>query len=334
MKQRTRDAAIGLAAIIAAIATAIMLLSFGSLREMAREALDLEVRMNRAGGLRYGSQVTLDGVPIGTIESVRLDIEEQLPVHFGCRIDDWVRVPVDHVVKVDAALIGGGTRLAILSLDPSANRVTYEPGATPVLTGSFQSLDESLAASLDARMGPIAESFSEVGALAGTYQALGEEIRDLVSAGGTGGEGIATTVERVNRTLQQADLAFRAATAWLSDGQLREDARSAVFKANLLIERATEAALAAGNLATSLQKESPALISRMASTATAVDDTLGEVRTLLGRAGDGEGTIGRLLNDPVLYEDLDDAARRLTNTLEALRLLVDAIKAEGVRIDF
>jgi phospholipid/cholesterol/gamma-HCH transport system substrate-binding protein len=72
----------------------------------------------------------------------------------------------------------------------------------------------------------------------------------------------------------------------------------------------------------------------MASTATAVDDTLGEVRTLLGRAGEGEGTIGRLINDPVLYEDLDDAARRLADTLEALRLLVDAIKAEGVRIDF
>lgn len=334
MNDRTRDATIGLAAILAATATILMLLAFGSLRELARSAVDLEVRMNRAGGLRYGSQITLDGVPIGNVESVDLDIEMELPVLFNCRIDDWVRIPVDHLVKVDAALIGGGTRLAILSLDPAADRATYESGGTPILTGNFQSLDEALASSLDLRMGPIADSFSEVGALAGTYQALGEEIRGLVSTSGEGGEGIASTIERVNRTLDQANLAFTAATGWLDDDQLREDAKSAVFKANLLIERATEAARAAGQLATTLEEESPALIARFTSTAVAVDDTLLEVQGLISQASRGEGTIGRLLNDPALYEDLDDAAKRLADTLAALKTLVEAVKAEGIQVDF
>lgn len=334
MNDRTRDAAIGLAAILAAAATIMMLLAFGSLRELARSAVDLEVRMNRAGGLRYGSQITLDGVPIGNVDDVTLDIERELPVLFRCRIDEWVRIPVDHMVKVDAALIGGGTRLAILSLDPSADRAIYESGATPILTGTFQSLDETLAASLDIRMGPIADSFSEVGALAGTYQALGEELRGLVATGGQSGEGIASTIERVNRTLDQANLAFTAATGWLDDDQLREDAKSAVFKANLLIERATDAALAAGRLANTLEEESPSLIARLSSTAVAVDGTLLEVQGLIDRASEGKGTIGRLLNDPALYEDLDDAAERLADTLRALKTLVEAVKAEGVRVDF
>ena len=52
-----------------------MLLAFGSLREYARDTYEVEIRMNRAGGLRYGSQVTLDGVPIGTIDDVSLEIE-------------------------------------------------------------------------------------------------------------------------------------------------------------------------------------------------------------------------------------------------------------------
>lgn len=334
MNERTRDAAIGLTAIIAATTMILMLLAFGSLRELARSAVDLEIRMNRAGGLRYGSQITLDGVPIGTVDAVELEIEEELPVLFRCRIDDWVRIPVDHLVKVDAALIGGGTRLAILSLDPASERATFESGETPVLTGTFLSLDETLASSLDVRMGPIAESFSEVGALAGTYQALGEQLRELVSAGGEDGAGIATTIERVNSTLEQANLAFAAATDWLDDDQLQEDAKSAVFKANLLIERATEAALAAGRLATTLEAESPALIARLTSTAAAVDDTLGEIQELVRRAATGDGTMGRLINDPALYEDLDDAALRLADTLQALRVLVDAIKAEGINIDF
>ena len=334
MNERTRDAIIGLAAILAAVTTILMLLAFGSLRELARDSVDLEIRMNRAGGLRYGSQITLDGVPIGTVDSVELQIDKELPVLFNCRVDDWVRIPVDHTVKVDAALIGGGTRLAILSLDPAPDRVTYPSGKTPVLNGIFMSLDETLASSLDVRMGPIAESFSEVGALAGTYQALGEQLRELVATGGDEGLGIASTIERVNATLDQANLAFAAATDWLDDAQLQEDAKSAIFKANLLIERATEAALAAGRLATTLETESPALIARLSSTATAVDDTLGEIQGLLRRTSEGEGTLGRLINDPALYEDLDDAAKRLADTLEAIRVLVDAIKAEGINVDF
>jgi phospholipid/cholesterol/gamma-HCH transport system substrate-binding protein len=282
--------------------------------------------MNRAGGLRYGSQITLDGVPIGTVESVDLEIDRERPVLFNCRIDDWVRIPVDHLVKVDAALIGGGTRLAILSLDPSADRATYESGRTPVLTGTFMSLDETLATSLDVRMGPIAESFSD--------QALGEQLRDLVSTGGPEGVGIGSTIERINATLDQANLAFGAATGWLDDEQLREDARSAIFKANLLIERATTAALAAGRLATTLEAETPTLIASLSSTAAAVDDTLAEIRGLVGRASEGEGTLGRFINDPALYEDLDDAAKRLADTLAAIEALVEAIKAEGIDVDF
>ena len=35
-----------------------------------------------------------------------------------------------------------------------------------------------------------------------------------------------------------------------------------------------------------------------------------------------------------LYEDLDDAAKRLADTLVAIKVLVEAIQAEGVNVDF
>jgi len=334
MNDRQRDAVIGLAAIAAAAATVTMLISFGSLRDLARPSHDVVVRLNQAGGLRYGSQITLDGVPIGTIAEVDLEIEEALPVRLDCRVDDWVRIPVDHLIQVEAALIGGGSRLAILSLDPDAERAVFAAAETPVLQGTFLSLGDSLSGSLDARMGPITESFAEVGDLARTYRELGERLNTLVAEGGSEGAGMGETLDRINGTLGQAEQAFAAATDWLADEQLRSDTRDAVFKANLFIERATDAALAASRLATTLDEESPALIQRLATTADAVDGTLAEVRELVGIAGRGEGTIGRLLQDPALYDDLDDAARRLDATLETLRILIEAIKAEGVKVEF
>ena len=65
-----------------------------------------------------------------------------------------------------------------------------------------------------------------------------------------------------------------------------------------------------------------------------MDDTLVEVRALTSRAASGGGTLGRLLNDPALYEDLDDAARRLADTLETLEILIEAVKAQGVKVEF
>ena len=334
MKDRYRDAVIGLAAIAAAAATIAMLVAFGSLRDLARPSNSLSVRMNQAGGLRYGSQITLDGVPIGTVHDVTLEIDRALPVLLDCRIDDWVRIPVDHLVQVDSALIGGGTRLAILSLDPAADRMVYEAGEAPILAGTYQSLGDALASSLDVRMDPITSSFGEVGDLARTYRELGERLNALVADGGAGGAGLGETLDRVNGTLTQAEQAFAAANAWLDDAQLRADAGDAIYKANLFIERATEAAIAASRLATTLDEEAPTLVTRLSMTADAVDSTLAEVRGLVRVAGEGEGTIGRLLQDPALYEDLDDAARRLDATLETLRILIEAVKAEGVKVEF
>ena len=44
--------------------------------------------------------------------------------------------------------------------------------------------------------------------------------------------------------------------------------------------------------------------------------------------------MGQQLQDPALYEDLDDAARRLDVTLATLQSLIEAVKAEGVKIEF
>ena len=155
---------------------------------------------------------------------------------------------IDHLIEVDAALIGGGTRLAMMSLDPAADRPVFPPESVPVLVGNFQSLGDALAGSLDVRMGPIADSFSEVGGLARTYRELGERLNTLVNVGADETAGLGLTLTRINDTLARAEEAFAAATAWLDDEQLRTDAGDAIFKANLFIDRATEAAVAAGVL--------------------------------------------------------------------------------------
>ena len=181
-------------------------------------------------------------------------------------------------------------------------------------------------------MGPIADSFEEVGALASTYRDLGDQIRVLVETGGSNGVGIGSTIDQVNRTLVRADQAFAAATDWLGDEQLREDAAQAVFKANLFIERATE------RRPRRADRRDPGPGVTRARAASPAGPFRRRHPCGDPRPGDpgivGEGTVGRFLKDPALYEDLDEAARRLADTLATLRVLIDAVKAEGVGVEF
>jgi hypothetical protein len=44
--------------------------------------------------------------------------------------------------------------------------------------------------------------------------------------------------------------------------------------------------------------------------------------------------MGRLMQDPALYEGLSDAAKRLDDALIKLNLLLDKIRAEGLGVEF
>ena len=48
----------------------------------------------------------------------------------------------------------------------------------------------------------------------------------------------------------------------------------------------------------------------------------------------GQGTVGRLMNDPKLYDEMTEAAQRLTITLRDLQALVRRVKEEGLELKF
>ena len=327
MKERLRDAMIGIAALAAIFALCAMLLSFGSFRGVLQGSYPAEIRLNQAAGLRYGSQVTLDGVPIGRIKTVSLQMGELRPVKLDCAIDDWARIPVEHEISVEKALIGGGAILSILSTSNAPDRVVYEPGALPMLVGDYQDIAGMLTSALDERMGPVIDSFESFQALAATYTEVGERVNGLLDESATDDGGIPAAITQVNQVLADARQALQLASSWLGDEQIREDVGTAIFKAGLLIEQSTSAIGSAGELADMLQMESREVANALVSTADAIDTTLLDVRGLLVQAKDGPGTVSRLLGDEALYEDLTESVQRLEATLASIQALVSRVAA-------
>jgi len=59
--------------------------------------------------------------------------------------------------------------------------------------------------------------------------------------------------------------------------------------------------------------------------------TLSELRNVLGKLNEGDGTAARLINDGQLYENLLDSSLELQMALEQIKILADNIQKKGVK---
>ena len=55
-------------------------------------------------------------------------------------------------------------------------------------------------------------------------------------------------------------------------------------------------------------------------TLNSLDSTIGQLQTTLGKLNSGSGTAGKMLNDPVLYNNLSSTSNKLNTLLDDFRM--------------
>lgn len=348
MRESVRNIAVGLVSIVALIGFAALLMSFGELDPLLHPRYEVLIKTGNAAGLRPGGGIEFNGVPVGVVHAVYVERDPEFPVRIVCLIDKNALLPANVVPLATAPLIGGS---AILQLDaPPADPPAAPPeGAadqflptdgTAVIAGSIRGgLLTQITEQLDERMKPLMDSLERFNRLSDTYVTLGENLTDLLKPQSeqalAAGErpNLRTAVVRLNEALDEAREALGLAKSFLGDEQMRADARSAVEKARALIDQATTAVDRYTKLAESLQKDSQDIAKRLLPVADSLAATLEDVRRLAKLAADGQGTMGMLLNNPDLYNSLNDAAVRLQRTLIEAQILIEKLQQEGVDVN-
>jgi len=342
MREVARNFTVGLTTILALGGLAALLMLFGELDRWVASRYHLTLLINSAGGLNAGSQVLLDGVRVGMVESVSVQQDPDYPVRVQALIDRTIRIPADVEPRIEMALIGTSASLWLRT--PPVNlarpRTYLGTDGQAILTGHHRSLVEELTAGLDERMGSLVNALDNFEELSATYVELGENLNDLVrpqsgaeQAGGVD-PNIRSAVVKLNAALDDAREALALAKNWLGDEQIRADARSAIAKANTLIEKATTTFDRYAALADTMEIKADDLMRTLTPVAEEMGATLIEVRRLTQLATSGGGTVGQLLNNPDLYNSLNDAALRLERALAEAQLFIEKIKAEGVPLNF
>jgi phospholipid/cholesterol/gamma-HCH transport system substrate-binding protein len=316
--RRRNEVVVGGSILAALAAVAAGVIWLGEVQLSGPRRLE-EARFRSVGGLGVGDAVTLRGVKVGRVESIRLAGDDWVAVEL--RLDRDVEVPRDPAAVVTPSTLFGEWALTVVSRaapfdDPSVPRQFAEavavhgtsawPGATQAdisqltakagqiagdiatLTGRVETVfDSAMAVKLRTTVGELAQLASDLQAFVRRQQGR---------------------VERTAASAEQGAGSFAATAARLdsatSDRQLQDILESGRSSAGDL--RAASADIR--SLTSAMNEQQGSVIRAIVAT-----------DSLLSRLAEGRGTLGMLAQDSVLYQETTLTVRELRKLLADLQ---------------
>lgn len=317
MNERNRNIIVGLTSATALIGLMFLLLIFGYVPSLVKGGYIVYIELDDALGLNPGSRVELSGIDIGQVEVIDFKQPMGTGVTVAVRItQDDTRIPVNARAIIEKPLLGGSPTIRFVTKTTDGEPIDFlakdgsavVPGSLGALAGVFGELTR------------VADNFEQLSA---QWQAVGEKLNGLldpqdlaaVEAGETPGN-VTTVIARVDQRLAEFREVLAGIDALVNDPKLREDVTTT----------ASNARQASESLASTMGN----LEKRYVALADDVSGMVEQMSALLETANQPEGSLGKVLQDPALYNSLEDAAKRIGTAADELKLLIEKWKAEGV----
>lgn len=320
MREGRRNFLTGLTGIVGLAGFVFLLLMFGELDALLQPRYRVHVHTENANGLRPGSNIELNGVPIGVVDEVVIQPDPAYPVRVTCFIESGTLIPETAEPFAVTSLLGSSAILefAAPSTDDHAHGFLPTDGSAEIRGPIKLRMLEQVTAELDERLRPFAEALGTLKDLSATFNRLGNNLNDLLEPAEDGQPNIRSAVARLTATLDEAHVALESANRWLTDEELRADVRETVQ--------------AYRQLADDMRANTDLLTSRIVPVADELSKALVSLQQLMQAAREGDGTFAQLMNNPDLYRSLNDASVRLERVLLEAELLIEKLRSEGISI--
>lgn len=293
MKKVKNEVKIGLTIVIAML---VAVIGFRLMQDVPlfRPSLQLHTYVERADGINPGSAVVMSGVKIGTVNRVLLEGADSVKIVMN--ISYGGGIPVGSLAFIQPSDLLGGRNIRI---EHSGREELIADGG--FIPGGY---DEGLMAELGAFTEELKPDIQKTtGSLAATL----EQIDELLREGGK--ENIARSLSSVSAATEELNRVIAA-----SGDDLEQSIHS--FR-NLMGNLDT---LSAGR-----QEQIEATLNHLEQTSermSALSADLGgvaaELNEMMQHINSGEGSVGKLIYDPSLYENLDSLAVGLNNLIRRL----------------
>ncbi len=364
MQRDSSTVRVGLTVLLALGVLAAFIFLIGEHSALFTPTNNYRIRFPNVSGLVEGNPVQLNGVTVGKVSAIHLDERpesELLEVHLSVERRYANRLRRDSLGRLKTIGLLGDKYVEITSGSPDAvllNPGDEIPAALPtdvddLIASGADVVDHAVATARSlskilARMERGEGLLGELVTAQGDEQITESVVRTLKSLERVAnqveaGEGVIGRLltdrelaERLDSTLAQVDDTLRLlregdglAPALLNDGELRTRVESTLAD--------TQTAAADLRELTADLRNADGLLPRLMNDAELSDSLTGEMEQLLQRLNstldrftEGDGTAARLLNDPAIYEALDDLVVGV-NESRFLRWLIRNRQKAGIK---
>jgi phospholipid/cholesterol/gamma-HCH transport system substrate-binding protein len=244
------------------------------------------IRFSNAKALSKNSTVYADGYDVGRVSNILYDYDRPGQVLVAIEVDRGLRIPRGSSARLDEAVLGGCTLNLLLTTNLTD---AYHPGDT------IQGSDANGLLSKAADMMPqIEQTVARVDSLLASLNRLVESPHV---------QAILQNTEEVTAHLNQ------------SSQQLNSLLKNDVPQMTSTFNRAGENVVTLTENLNQLQLQ---------ATLDSVNTAVGSLHKLLAQAQDPDGTLGRMMNDPTLYNNLN-------HTIQSADSLVTDLKTNPKR---
>ncbi|MEQ9459607.1 MAG: MlaD family protein [Phycisphaeraceae bacterium] len=325
-EQHKRNIAVGLTAAAGLIGLAGLLALFGYVPGFLEDGYTYQVEIPESGGLYPDSRVTFYGIDVGKVTEVNLRTDDNPGVIATILIDLELPKTIKAEVKA-TSLLGGGSAINFTRNDDIVETNMLPTDGTGTIKARIASPIDGLTSALEEPMQRFDDISQDLNRLLIAWSDLGENLNKLVEPRPAGSQdatgNLAAVLAETEASLAEARHTLSSFRELVDDPQLIDDLKSTAANTRKLTDRAEGTLQAIEDTAASLER-------RMAAVADDLSGAIASASGLLTKVHEGAGTAGKLISDPALYDNLNDAAERLKTTLLELRLLVEKIQAEGV----
>lgn len=357
MKETSRNVAVGITVIVALALLAAMILMFAGLPEMFQRGYEIEISSWATHDAHEGDVIHLSGMRVGRLTSIRFADPDRPTegVRLIARIDGDIRLPGNAKAFFFGRGVMGGTYLAIKGegepvRDPKTGEaLEFFPTDRSIVMESVQMPSSLLPAELTDAMkslSKLADNLNKLLAPPEEPPATGPVVPGQPPTTAAAPKGLRGTIEKLNRTLDAistvlgdvenqeniktslANLSKATAAATEAMGSLQafaEQARKTAADAQTTVKDFSELAVAS-------RQRMDELSMKLIEDAEQISKLMTTINRIASKIDSGEGTAGKLLTDPELYNSFLAATRQLNELMRELRQLVEGWKTSGVEI--
>jgi phospholipid/cholesterol/gamma-HCH transport system substrate-binding protein len=329
MNDRVMQFRVGVMVLATAIIAGILIVLFGDLPSLVQATYPLKMDFADARGVSQGTPVRKNGILVGRVGTVTLN--ERGGVTVVADIDSYVPIYTDEQPRIAGTLLGD----AEISLVPGRivpPRQRLAQG--DVLTGAVSRDPFEVFATLEPKFGATLDSLAEASASVTKLSTnldrmfLGEDdkFEKMVRKTEAALDNFSIAMNNINDVMGDPKAREKMKAAIEALPQVLADLRTTVQGIGTTVDTADRNLRNLEGLTKPLGERGEQMVAQVDRTIGRLDETLQQAALFTKALNESQGTLGKLVRDPQVYNDLAQAAQNVSKLTKDLRPIVDDVR--------